>query len=69
MARIDFNFDKPTIGKGILDFLSENLIEDPNTNREVVKKNLKESLATIAKGNKLDYRSANNLLLIWFNNP
>ena len=31
-------FDKPTISKGVLDFLSDNLIEDPNTNRDVVKK-------------------------------
>ena len=61
MATVDFNFDKPTISKGIIDFLSENLIEDPNTNPNVVKKNIKESLAIIAKGNKLDYGSANNL--------
>ena len=33
-----FNFDKPTISKGVLDFLSDKLIEDPNTNRDVVKK-------------------------------
>ena len=62
MAKIDFNFEKPTISKGILDFLSQNLVEDPDTNWDVVKKNLKESLAIIAKGNKLDYGSANNLL-------
>ena len=62
MTHIDFNFDKPTISKGVLDFLAENLIEDPDTNRDVVKKNLIDSLAIIAKGNKLDYGSANNLL-------
>ena len=63
MAKIDFNFEKSTISKGILDFLSEKLVEDPDTNWDVVKKNLKESFAVIAKGNKLDYGSANNLLL------
>ena len=62
MVPIDFDFDKPTISKGILNFLSENLKEDPDTNRDVVKKNLKESLAILAKGKKLDYGSANNLL-------
>ena len=62
MARIEFNFEKPTISKGVLDFLSANLIEDPDTNWDKVKKNLKESLVSIAKGHKLDYGSANNLL-------
>ena len=51
MTKIDFNFDKPTISKGILDFLAQNLKESPDANRDVVKKNLQESLATIAKGN------------------
>ena len=62
MARIEFNFEKPTISKGVLDFLSANLIEDPDTSWDKVKKNLKESLASIAKGHKLDYGSANYLL-------
>ena len=37
MATIDFNFNKPTISMGILEFLSENQKENPDVNRDVVK--------------------------------
>ena len=58
--KINLNFDKSTISKGILDLLSNGLVEDPD--RDVLKTSLKESLAILAKGNKLQYGPANNLL-------
>ena len=58
--KIYLNFDKPTISKGILDLLSNGLVEDPY--RDALKTSLKESLAILAKGNKLQYGPANNLL-------
>ena len=58
--KINLNFDKPTFSKGILDLLSNELQEDPD--RDVMKTSLKESLAILAKGNKLQYGPANNLL-------
>ena len=60
-VKIDLNFDKPTISKGILEILANNLKEDPD--RDVVKMSLKDSLAVIAKGNKLNYGAANQLLM------
>jgi hypothetical protein len=58
--KIYLNFDKPTISKGILDLLSNGLVEDPC--RDALKISLKESLAILAKENKLQYGPANNLL-------
>ena len=59
--QIELNFDKPTISKGILEILSQNLKEDPD--RDVLKLSLRDSLAIIAKGNKLQYGPANHLLV------
>ena len=59
-AKIHLTFDKPTISKGILEILSQNLLEDPE--RDVLKISLKESLAILGKGNKLQYGPANYLL-------
>ena len=59
-VKIHLTFDKPTISKGILEILSQNLLEDPE--RDVLKISLKESLAILAKGNKLQYGPANYLL-------
>jgi hypothetical protein len=59
--KINLNFDKPTMSKGILDLLSNGLVEDPC--RDVLKISLKESLAILAKGKRLQYGPANNLLV------
>ena len=59
-VKIHLTFDKPTISKGILEILSQNLLEDPE--RDVLKISLKESLAILGKGNKLQYGPANYLL-------
>ena len=59
--QIELNFDKPTISKGILEILSQNLKEDPD--RDVLKPSLRENLAIIPKRNNLQYGPANHLLL------
>ena len=60
MARIFFDFDKPTMNKGIMDLLSNGLQEDPE--REVMTASLQESIIRLMKGYKLAYGPANNLL-------
>ena len=59
-TKINLNFDKPTMSKGILELLSKGLVDDPD--RDVLKISLKEGLATLAKGYKLAYGPANDLL-------
>ena len=60
MAQIFFDFDKPTMSKGIMDLLSNGLQEDPY--KDVLTVNLKESIGRLTKGYKLAYGPANDLL-------
>ena len=61
ILKIDLNFDKPPISRGILELLVQHLKEDPD--RDVLKPSLREGLAVISKGNKLQYGPANYLLV------
>ena len=58
--KICLNFDKPTINRGVIDLLQNGLVED--TEQTLSKLTLKECLSVIARGNKLQYASANYLL-------
>ena len=58
--KLRVDFDKLNISDGVIDFLSSNLKED--INRDDMKISLKESLAMVHKGTKLQNGPANNLL-------
>ena len=58
--KICLNFDKPTVSRGVIDLLENGLVED--TEQTLSKLTLKECLSVIARGNKLQYASANYLL-------
>ena len=60
MAKIELNFDKPTISQSIVVLLQGGLIEDPE--EKLSKLCLKECVAVLARGNKLAYAPANYLL-------
>ena len=55
------DFEEPNIGPGVLEMLANNLKDD--SDKEVSKSSIKESIAQIQKGNKVPYGPANQLLI------
>ena len=59
--KINLDFEKQTMSRGVLDILGSGLKDDPE--KDVLLLSLKECMAKIAKGNKLPYKAANYLLV------
>ena len=58
--KLNLDFEKQTMSRGVVDLLSNRLQDDPE--KDVLLLSLKECLAKLAKRNKLPYMAANYLL-------